>query len=356
MRSIHRILISAALIFLAACVLRSLGGARPALTSGPLSHDRDSLTASINIRSGMYTAKGFLTGFQYTMLTGMADTLDIGMGFAGVYERRDCWQMLSDSLVDIVAVDVSDTVPDRYADEVVLTMQFRDYAWAVRRSDHRLLGSLNHWLGTVTHMPEYSVMVSRFFRSYRLEPYLEAGTKTDRISPYDEIIKAHSSILGWDWRLLAAVIFKESRFSVGAYSRRGATGLMQVMRSTAASYGVTDLFDPEDNIKAGTLHLRQIERRYQRMGFDSVNVVKFTLAAYNAGESRVNDCINFTLSQGLDFTDWETVAGAIPLMADPEYYEDAEYLRHGRFRGKETVQYVEDVLSKYEEYLAVVRK
>lgn len=72
------------------------------------------------------------------------------------------------------------------------------------------------------------------------------------------------------------MIFKESRFSIGAYSRRGATGLMQVMRSTAAVYGITDLFRPEENIKAGTMHLRHIERRYQNMGFDSINVVKFT--------------------------------------------------------------------------------
>lgn len=354
MRTAAKTAISIAVIFLAGCVLRIWEGARPAFTVTSLTPARDSLTACINIRSGMYTSRGFMTGFQYTMLTGMADTLGLDIGFSGVYDRKDCWQMLSDSLVDIVAVNVSDTVPDRYADEVVTTMPFMDYAWAVRKSDHSLLWNLNLWLGTVTGMPEYGLMVSRFFRSYSLRPYLEAGTMTDRISPYDEIVKANSILLGWDWRLLSAVIFKESRFSVGARSRRGAVGLMQVMRSTAAVYGITDLFNPENNIKAGTMHLRQIERRYQKMGFDSVNVVKFTLAAYNAGESRIEDCINFTLDQGRDFTDWETVAATIPMMAEHEYVEDADFLRHGRFRGRETVQYVRDVLSKYEEYLTVV--
>ena len=42
------------------------------------------------------------------------------------------------------------------------------------------------------------------------------------------------------------------------------------------------------------------------------------------------------------------------MMAEPEYYEDAEYLRHGKFHGRETIRYVRDVLSKYEEYLSVV--
>lgn len=316
--------------------------------------DVDSLTAYINVRSGMYTSMGFLTGFQYTMLTSMADSMDIRMGFSGVYEKRNCWQMLEDGQVDMVAVSVSDTIPADHVGAVALSMPFRGYAWAVRSGDQGLLYRTNRWLGMMVHSSEYGDMESRFFRSYNLEPYLKAGTRTDRISPYDEIVKRHCGLLGWDWRLLSAVIFKESRFSIGAYSRRGATGLMQVMRSTAAVYGITDLFNPEDNIKAGTLHLRRIGRRYRNMGFDSVNVVKFTLAAYNAGESRIEDCINFTLGQGRDFTDWETVAATIPLMAEQEYVEEADFLRHGRFRGRETVQYVRDVLSKYEEYRTVV--
>ena len=258
---------------------------------------RDSLTACINIRSGMYTGKGFLTGFQYTMLTSMADTMNVRMGFSGVYERRNCWQMLEEGQVDMVALSVSDSIPADHAGAVALTMPFRGYAWAVRSGDQGLLYRANRWLGRMVHSAEYADMEKRFFRSYSLEPYLEAGTRTDRISPYDETVKRHCGLLGWDWRLLSAVIFKESRFSIGAYSRRGATGLMQVMRSTAAVYGITDLFSPEENIKAGTMHLRHIERRYQNMGFDSVNVVKFTLAAYNAGESRIEDCINFTLDQ-----------------------------------------------------------
>ena len=79
---------------------------------------RDSLTACINIRSGMYTGKGFLTGFQYTMLTSMADTMNVRMGFSGVYERRNCWQMLEEGQVDMVAVSVSDSIPADHAGAV----------------------------------------------------------------------------------------------------------------------------------------------------------------------------------------------------------------------------------------------
>ena len=341
-------------MFILGNILRIWEGPRSGTDSLELSYDRDSLTAYIGIKSGMYTSKGFLTGFQYTLLTGFADSLDIRLGIIGTGCHQNCWSLLSNGQVDIVAVHVSDSIPQTYAGAVSLSMPFRDYAWAVRREDHSLLHQVNMWLGLVTRGEEFADMERRFFRSYDLSSYIDNGTRTDRISPYDDIVKRRSRLLGWDWRLLSAVIFKESRFSMGARSRRGAVGLMQVKPSTAAVYGVYDLFDPEENVKAGTMFLRQIQKRYTAMGFDSVNVVKFTLAAYNAGESRIEDCINFTLDQGLDFTDWEVVASAIPLMADPEYYVDAEYLRHGKFRGGETIRYVKDVLSKYEEYLSVI--
>lgn len=348
--------IAVAAVFVLGCILgtekrQSLPECRTALSSG-----RDSLTASINIRSGMYTKKGFPFGFQYSMLTGFADTSGLKIGFSGVYEHRDSWQMLTDSLLDIIALNVSDTIPARYEDAVAFTMPFREYVWAVRASDRVLLYQLDRWLGMTVNSSEYRDMEERFFRSYDLTPYLESGRKTDRISPYDEIIKEHSRILGWDWRLLSAVVFKESRFSVGARSRRGAVGLMQVMRSTASSFGITDLFNPSENVKAGAMYLRQMQRRYQEMGLDSANVVKFTLAAYNAGESRIDDCISFTRDLGMDCTDWENVAAAIPLMSEQEYAEDVEKLRHGVFHGQETVRHVRDILSKYREYLAVIRE
>ena len=341
-------------IFILGNILRLWEGPRSGTGSLDIPHDRDSLTAYIGIKSGMYTTRGFLPGFQYTLLAGFADSLDCRLGIVGTSRHQSCWSMLSDGQVDIVAVHVSDSIPEKHAGVVSLSMPFRDYAWAVRREDQALLHQVNMWLGLVTRGERFADMVCRFFRSYDLSPYIKNGTKTDRISPYDEIIRRQSRLLGWDWRLLSAVIFKESRFSMGARSRRGAVGLMQVKPSTAAVYGISELFSPEENIKAGTMFLQQIQKRYIAMGFDSVNVVKFTLAAYNAGESRIEDCINFTLDQGGNFTDWEAVARTIPQMADPEYYEDAEYLRHGKFNGSETISYVKDVLSKYEEYLSVI--
>lgn len=318
-------------------------------------HCPDTLTACINVDDGIYASKGFLTGFQYTMLTAFADSLDMEMEFSGTYGHPDCWEMLSDHAVDLVVVNAGDTVPDMYADKVVSSMPFGDYAWMLRGEDSKLLDEVNLWLGLMVKTRDYTDMRSRFFRKYSLDPYYESGAKVDRISPYDRIIKEQSRLIGWDWRLLAAVIFKESRFSMDACSKRGAIGLMQVKSSTAEVYGITDLFNPEENVRAGVRHLMSIKSRYEKTGMDSANIVKFTLAAYNAGESRMEDCMNFAKAQGRDSLDWNSVAELIPLMSMPEYYEDADYLRHGKFNGRETILYVNDVLLKYEEYQATVR-
>ncbi len=80
--------------------------------------------------------------------------------------------------------------------------------------------------------------------------------------------------------LLHAMIDVESGFAVKAVSSRGAMGLMQLMPSTARDYGVTDAFDPRQNIEAGAQHVRRLLNRF---GQDKA----LALAAYNAGAEAV---------------------------------------------------------------------
>lgn len=99
-------------------------------------------------------------------------------------------------------------------------------------------------------------------------------------SQYTEIIEQASDRWGVDSSLIKAVIKAESGFRNGAVSSAGAQGLMQLLPATAKSLGVTDPFDPSQNIMAGTRYLKgQLER------FD--NRVELALAAYNAGPAAV---------------------------------------------------------------------
>ncbi|VAX12964.1 Membrane-bound lytic murein transglycosylase D precursor [hydrothermal vent metagenome] len=101
-----------------------------------------------------------------------------------------------------------------------------------------------------------------------------------QIKRFEPLIIALSKQHQVDLALVKAVIRTESDFNPNATSRRGASGLMQLMPQTAAHYGVSDLYSPQQNLDAGIRYLRDLLKRYD-------NRLYLVLAAYNAGESAV---------------------------------------------------------------------
>lgn len=97
---------------------------------------------------------------------------------------------------------------------------------------------------------------------------------------YDDMIRAAAGRHNLDFGLVKAVIHTESGFDPDARSGPGAQGLMQLMPATARRYRVADVWDPAQNIEAGSRHLRYLLNRYGE--------VPLALAAYNAGEGNVD--------------------------------------------------------------------
>ena len=98
-------------------------------------------------------------------------------------------------------------------------------------------------------------------------------------STIDRYIDESAAASGIDPALLAAIISNESGFNPNATSGAGARGLMQLMPQTAASLGVTDAYDPEQNVRAGA--------RYLRAMLDRFGTLQLAVAAYNAGPAAV---------------------------------------------------------------------
>ena len=136
-----------------------------------------------------------------------------------------------------------------------------------------------------SNLAEFSVADS--LQSKSDAPAVRTMLHGKRLSEYDHIIKKHSRRYGFDWRLIAAQIFVESRFEVKARSGRGAIGLMQIMLGTARHLGVEPnrLFRPEQNIALGCLYDRRLFSLWKDK--DGTNRLAFTFASYNAGRSRV---------------------------------------------------------------------
>ena len=97
---------------------------------------------------------------------------------------------------------------------------------------------------------------------------------------YESLIRTHASEQGVRADLVRAVIQVESGFNPRAVSAKGAKGLMQLMPATAARHGVTNVFDPAENIRAGVSYLRSLLDRYRSE--------ELALAAYNAGPGAVD--------------------------------------------------------------------
>jgi soluble lytic murein transglycosylase-like protein len=101
-------------------------------------------------------------------------------------------------------------------------------------------------------------------RSRAFDPFIETASREAQVQP----------------QLVRAIIVVESAFNPKAVSRKGAVGLMQVLPETARRYGVSNAYDPEQNIIAGTRYLRDLIARYG-------NDLELVLAAYNAGADAV---------------------------------------------------------------------
>lgn len=226
-------------------------------------------------------------------------------------------------------------------------------AWAVREGEEGLLCELDAWLAAEKEKAAFQVRYNRYFRSsyvtsLRNSKYYKL--KNGVISAFDPIIKREAAAIGWDWRLLAAVIYQESRFGPDAESSFGAYGLMQVMPETAEEMGCADRANPAYNIRAGSRYLRKLQREFDRFGLDSTNLLKFTLAAYNAGTGHVLDAMRLAEAYGRDPKTWDRHVGYFMLaLSHPEFYRDS-VCRNGYCDGRQTFNFVEDIFENYRHY------
>jgi membrane-bound lytic murein transglycosylase F len=227
-------------------------------------------------------------------------------------------------------------------------------AWGTRKNSPELLKAVNTWLSGIKRSAVFQVIFSKYFNSPRFSLVKISSDYSslagEKISPYDEQIKKGAGELGWDWRLLASVVYQESNFDPRAVSWVGAIGLMQVMPETGKYFGFNNLWDPDQNIGAGVRFLKFLNDIWAKTITDPNQRRKFVLASYNVGLTHVLDARNLANKHDKSPLIWDNEVEFMMLQkSNPKYYRDP-VVAAGYCRCDGPVIYVKEVLQRFEEY------
>lgn len=299
----------------------------------------------LDIKAHDDTTRGLVNGYNYELLKRFGKAIDARtceIIVAG--DSVSPLDSLASGAADIVVLPLSEAPSDeRFSvshpiDSITV--------WVSRASEREQAEMIDRWLCESRD----SLLHDRYFNTFN-NPFsvVRYGIRRDFLSPYDSLFQVNSRKLGWDWRLLAAVSWQESRFHIEARSSRGAVGLMQMKPSTADRYEVESLIDPEESIRASTEYLSLLQRMFKSKAADNGELTKFTLAAYNAGQGRIKDCINYAQYKEVFDSTWDCIPTILPDMADSSILE-VDTVRFGMFKGQETVAFVNNILDIYEAF------
>ncbi len=220
-------------------------------------------------------------------------------------------------------------------------------AWGVHPEAEALRKRINLFFRAIKTDGVFDEIYNRYYSSAESLNFVDLRSYhrflATRLPQYGRIIKSEAENHGFDWRLIAAQIYQESRFQPDALSPAGAYGLMQLTKRTARSHGVSDPGDPIQNIRAG---IRQLKRLYDLFDdAEGADRIFIALGAYNVGQGHIRDAQRLARKKGYDPTQWASLVKVLPLLQQEEYFEEAVY---GYCQGTEPVRYVRQIIIFYD--------
>ncbi|MGM0417989.1 MAG: transglycosylase SLT domain-containing protein [Thermodesulfobacteriota bacterium] len=217
---------------------------------------------------------------------------------------------------------------------------------------HDLKFRINLFIDNISDEEFIDLLAGHYFHKLDVFEYLDLRKFhrriENRLPEYIDIIKKYSKEYNLDWRLVTSQIYQESHFNKWAESHASAKGLMQLMPSTADSLGVTNIYSPEENIKAGIKYLKKLYDIFDKT--DNRNRMKIALATYNMGQGHMYDARDIARDFSLNPDKWYNMIRVLPLLKKRKYYLP---LKYGYARGDEPVTYVRKIGVFYEVMKAV---
>lgn len=265
----------------------------------------------------------------------------------------------TEELIEMVAGrEIEATVADsnvallnrRYYPDVKIAFPIEEpqsLGWAVRKGERRLLEEINRFFRKIRDEGTFAKIYQKYYASVEIFDYLDLKKYhrrlENRLPRYKDMIREAANRHGFDWRLIAAMVYQESHFDPDAESPTGVKGLMQLTESAASDMGVEDRLDPRQSIMGGVRYLKRLYKRHEDAGRPDRLLI--SLAAYNVGQGHIRDAQRLAEEMNLDPNSWSALKQILPLLRHPKYYKRT---RHGYCRGTEPVRYVNRILTYFD--------
>jgi len=227
---------------------------------------------------------------------------------------EDILELVNAGIVEVTVADDhiaklwANVLPNIAVHENIAVNTSGQIAWAVRKDNPELLADLNDFLrshkkGTMLG----NVLFKRYYENTRWIQNPLSKSSRDKLETYHALFQKYASEYDFDWLLIAALAFQESRLNPKKKSNRGAVGIMQIKPSTAKDKHVriNDVYKVDNNVHAGVKYLAFLRDRYfSSPEFEQSTSVHFSLAAYNAGPAKVRKMRAKANKMGLDPDIW----------------------------------------------------
>ncbi|MDR1182077.1 MAG: transglycosylase SLT domain-containing protein, partial [Bacteroidales bacterium] len=279
-----------------------------------------------------------LSGFYQDALylSRRLNTSHMQLSFMEMPDMDDMLYLVNTKEIDMTIashkVARSSTVFYRHLDYSVTLTDKQPLHWAVNKANVSLQLPLNEWLDSLSKTRYYAILFEKYYSPTSKNKQYQAMLANNAISLYDDLIKKYAKIHHIDWRLVAAVIYQESRFNSRATGKGGSYGLMQIMPGTAVRLGMKNPHAVESQIYYGCKYLGNLKKIYSTEGVHSIDLYKFVLAAYNAGSCHIDDARLLAKKKRYNPNKWQDVEQMLLKLSDKKYTRNVK-LNCGNYNG-----------------------
>jgi membrane-bound lytic murein transglycosylase F len=268
-------------------------------------------------------------------------------------ESAELMQMVQDNKIDFTIAD---------SNEFAVTRRFMPYlkvgfdltepqplAWAMAHAeDASLFQAMEAFFNRIRENGTLDQLIERHYGHIGRLNFVELRTFVkhikNRLPKYQDYFEEAAQETGIDWRMLAAIGYQESHWNPKAKSPTGVRGIMMLTLTTAKQMKIESRLDPKQSIIGGAKYLRYIEKLLPER-IKEPDRLWLTLAGYNVGFGHLEDARILTEHLEDDPDKWADVKKHLPKLSLKKWYTS---LKRGYARGKEPVNYVDNIRAYYE--------